>query len=244
MYRSAQDGECPLVVDTLTPSCGNSRFGCWVCTVVDRDRSMEAMIDSGEEWLEPLLEFRDWLSTTQDPTIKPQQREFKGRDGRIRTNERGVLWRTFKLEISQETLARLLKAQRNVQAHDPDFELISEDELREIRRLWLAERQDWEDSLPQIYRRIMGQDLDWEQNDVSIPGRLELDLLTEITHDHDLSVKLVQKLLDAEWQYYGMRRRGLIHKTIEKIFAEDWRSLAEVQIALDQQRQAEMAEAA
>lgn len=39
MYRSAQDGECPLVVDDLTPSCGNSRFGCWVCTVVDRDRS-------------------------------------------------------------------------------------------------------------------------------------------------------------------------------------------------------------
>ena len=41
MYRNAQSGECPLVVDTSTPSCGNSRFGCWVCTVVDRDSSME-----------------------------------------------------------------------------------------------------------------------------------------------------------------------------------------------------------
>ena len=34
MYRGAtEDNECPLVVDTSTPSCGSSRFGCWVCTL-------------------------------------------------------------------------------------------------------------------------------------------------------------------------------------------------------------------
>ena len=55
MYQNAQSGECPLVVDTTTPSCGNSRFGCWTCTVVQKDHSMEALIDNGEEWLEPLL---------------------------------------------------------------------------------------------------------------------------------------------------------------------------------------------
>jgi DNA sulfur modification protein DndC len=53
MYQTAQDGECPVVVDTTTPSCGNSRFGCWTCTVVEKDRSMEAMIDSGKEWMQP-----------------------------------------------------------------------------------------------------------------------------------------------------------------------------------------------
>ncbi len=51
LYRTASEGECPLVIDTSTPSCGNSRFGCWVCTVAERDSSMEAMIDKGEEWL-------------------------------------------------------------------------------------------------------------------------------------------------------------------------------------------------
>jgi DNA sulfur modification protein DndC len=50
MYQGASEGgECPLVVDTTTPSCGSSRFGCWVCTVVDKDRSMEAMIKNDEE---------------------------------------------------------------------------------------------------------------------------------------------------------------------------------------------------
>ena len=58
LYRNAQAGECPLVIDTTTPSCGNSRFGCWVCTVVNKDSTMEGLIDNGEEWLDPLLELR------------------------------------------------------------------------------------------------------------------------------------------------------------------------------------------
>jgi len=48
MYRGATaDGECPLVVDTNSPSCGNSRFGCWVCTLVEGDIWMFAMIRNG-----------------------------------------------------------------------------------------------------------------------------------------------------------------------------------------------------
>ncbi|MEQ1853264.1 MAG: DNA phosphorothioation system sulfurtransferase DndC, partial [Chthoniobacteraceae bacterium] len=50
MYAGASaDGECPLVVDTSTPSCGDSRFGCWVCTLVEQDKSMTAMIRNDEE---------------------------------------------------------------------------------------------------------------------------------------------------------------------------------------------------
>src|SRR5205823_7980843 len=77
LYRNAQAGECPLVVDRTTPSCGNSRFGCWTCTVVERDKSMEAMIDAGQEWMEPLLELRDWLAATQDPARKREFREVR-----------------------------------------------------------------------------------------------------------------------------------------------------------------------
>src|SRR5204862_3382226 len=58
MYAGASaDGECPLVVDSSTPSCGDSRFGCWVCTLVDKDKSMTAMIqnDAEKEWMLPLL---------------------------------------------------------------------------------------------------------------------------------------------------------------------------------------------
>jgi len=231
LYQSAQDGECPLVVDTTTPSCGNSRFGCWVCTVVTRDKSMEAMIDSGEEWMIPLLDYRDFLVSTQDPTVKAQQREYKGRDGSIKITETGALrYRTYTLDFSKTMLRRLLATQRQIQEeYDPEFVLIAENELREIRRLWITERQDWDDALPQIFSEVMGQSLQWDQNDVYTPGRLESETLRAMSQEYDIPLQMIQKLIDAEWQHYGMRRRARVHKTIAKVFNEDWRTLEEVQ---------------
>lgn len=241
LYQSAQDGECPLVVDDKTSSCGNSRFGCWVCTVVNKDKSMEAMIDSGQEWMAPLLEYRDWLSSTQNPEVKPEQREFKGRDGRIKITESGTLrWRTYTLAFSREMLRKLLETQVELQREKPEMSLISLEELREIRRIWQLERQDWEDSLPRIYAEVTKQTVEWEQNDVAMPGQLEAALLTGLTAEADVPLNLVQKLLDAEWQYQGMFRRGKIHDHIEKIFREDWRSWAEVSAEIER-RQAETA---
>ena len=74
LYRNAQGGECPLVIDkSQAPSCGttSSRFGCWTCTVVEKDRSMEGFIDAGHEHLEPLMEFRDWLAKFRNERSKP-----------------------------------------------------------------------------------------------------------------------------------------------------------------------------
>mgnify|MGYP000003761052 FL=1 len=59
LYRGATaDNECPMMVEKGLPSCGNSRFGCWVCTMVAKDKSMEAMIANDDEkaWMTPLLE--------------------------------------------------------------------------------------------------------------------------------------------------------------------------------------------
>ena len=84
MYQDANSSECPLVVDTSTPSCGNSRFGCWVCTVVDKDTSMKNMIDNGQEWLQPLLELREELKETQDPVKRKQVRSLKRRTGQMK----------------------------------------------------------------------------------------------------------------------------------------------------------------
>lgn len=235
LYRSAQSGECPLVVDDTTPSCGNSRFGCWTCTVVTKDKSMEAMIDSGEEWMSPLLDFRDWLSSTQNPEIKHEQREFRGRDGRIKISETGKLrYRTYKLEFSKEMIRRLLETEQEIKRYDPDFELISPAELAEIRRIWISERQDWQDELPAIYNSITGKQLTGTFSDVFVPGETELEILVELTEQHEVPMALVQKLLDAEWQSYGMFRRASIHSTIEKIFDQDWRTFDDIQQLISQ----------
>lgn len=208
---------------------------------------MEAMIDSGQEWMIPLLEYRDWLSGTQDLAVKPEQREFKGRDGRIKITASGTLrWRTYTLDFSREMLRKLLATQAELQRDKPEPErpmsLISLEELREIRRIWQLERQDWQDSLPAIYEAVTGQQVDWEQNDAAMPGQLEAELLAELTAEADVPLRLVQKLLDAEWQHQGMFRRAKIHDQIEKIFREDWRSWEEIEAEMTQRQRGSMTE--
>lgn len=89
LYRGATaDNECPLVVDTSTPSCGDSRFGCWVCTLVSQDKSMTAMIQNDEEkeWLQPLLDIRRELDIENDR----DKRDFRRIYGKVELFERNA----------------------------------------------------------------------------------------------------------------------------------------------------------
>jgi DNA sulfur modification protein DndC len=71
MYSDSTDGECPLIIDEATKnsagSCGNSRFGCWTCTVVSVDKSLTGFIKTGKEpWLKELLDYRNKLAWGRD----------------------------------------------------------------------------------------------------------------------------------------------------------------------------------
>lgn len=230
LYRSAQSGECPLVVDDTTPSCGNSRFGCWTCTVVTRDKSMEAMIDSGEEWMIPLLEFRDWLAQTQDPQTKHRYREHKRRTGQVVVKDGKLIRGPYYLDFCKEILRRLLDTQNQVRelGPDPHQELISEAELHEIRRIWRTERNDWDDSVPQIYAEMMGHTLNWLQDDIGAFSAQEYRTLHEICAEQGVPTDLVAKLLEQERQQQGMHRRAGIFQRIDAVLREDWRDEATV----------------
>ena len=233
MYRNAQAGECPLVVDTTTPSCGNSRFGCWTCTVVERDKSMEAMIDSGDVWMEPLLELRDWLASTRDPDQKQEYREVRRRDGRIRMwgdNDERIVWGPYRLDVRRDILRRVLEAQEKCRKTGPDssIELIRRDELHEIRRLWRVEEGDWEDSLPHIYRSITGRDLDWIEEDAPASSEIDERVLTEVCEDHDVPAGLMRELMDMQRRLQGLGRRVGVQAEIEKILRKDWDNPDEV----------------
>lgn len=230
MYRNAQAGECPLVVDKTTPSCGNSRFGCWVCTVVQHDKSMEAMVESGEEWLEPLLEYRDLLSSTQDPEKKFIYREFKRRNGQVAFNHANgkLVPGPYKLDFRKELLTKLLEIQKQVQAEAPIGEapvLIHPAELHEIRRLWRSESGDWADSVPQIVRNSLGIDLDWEIEDSVLYNTQDFSLLDSICKEYELPTELMVKLIGVEKASHGLKRRHNIHSQLGKVLNEEWRDL-------------------
>jgi len=230
MYRNAQSGECPLVVDTTTPSCGSSRFGCWVCTVVEKDKAMEAMIDSGEEWLTPLLEYRDMLSDTQDPDRKHEFRDFRRKTGQvtfIKDTDRPIHG-PYTMDFCRKLLRGLLETQVEVAKEAPIGEaptLIHEAELHEIRRLWRTERGDWPDTVPRLVRDILGRDLDWVAEDAVAFTADDGELLEQICLEHDVPTELVVKLLDIERASHGLKRRHAVHTRIEEAFRVEWRDL-------------------
>lgn len=121
LYRQASGGECPVVLDLNTPSCGGSRFGCWTCTVVKQDKSMQGFIESGETWMKPLSEFRDWLKRIREDT------RYRSSVRRDHTSGPGP----FTPEARKMILERLLEKERDV-----NFELVSDEDLVYIQEQW------------------------------------------------------------------------------------------------------------
>jgi len=238
MYRNAQAGECPLVIDKSTPSCGGGRFGCWVCTVVDRDRTMEAMIDNGEVWLQPLLDFRNWLADTKDPKNKSAIREVRRRTGKIEffgpEDDKKLRYGPFTLAFRKEILVRLLRAQIELkkQSSESSARLFLPDELHKIRQIWLHEEGDWEDSLPALVESVTGNRLDWLADDWSGMGGAEKSVLEEVSAEDQLPKGLLLELMDVEREFHGMSRRSGIYTELERTLKKDWRTLQKAEADL------------
>jgi len=128
MYRNAQAGECPTVIDKSTPSCGGGRFGCWTCTVVEKDRSLQGFVDSGNLQYAPLIDFRDWLKEIRnDQTLRQSRR----RSGKITVANGRLVPGPFTVAARQMILERLQATEKAYGAR-----LISDAEIEAIHRAW------------------------------------------------------------------------------------------------------------
>lgn len=253
LYQNAKAAECPLVVDTKTPSCGNSRFGCWTCTVVDKDTSLKNTIENGEEWMQPLLELRQELKDTQDPERRRQVRSLKRRDGRMKLVDE-MRMESFRKRISEsrlehegdtgkpdpyeilvpgpytmefctQFLKKLLQAQVKVQRDGPDqtMRLIHDGEIHEIQRIWRMERGDWKNTAYAIYEEVTGTPLRAALDDTGGFGRMEQDVLEEACNKTGVPAELVSRLLNAEHQHGSIARRSRILPKLDAILNEEWR---------------------
>lgn len=176
MYQGATDGgECPLVVDKSTQSCGDSRFGCYVCTMVSEDKSMNAMIanDEEKEWMMPLVSLRNEIEVN-DPNHEKKlaklrrdksNRDFRRMNGNltvhITKNGADLVPGPYIQSFREHLLKRVLEAQVAVQRMGPEevknLELLPLEELEAIRKIWLEDKHEAEDSVPRIYEQVIKQ---------------------------------------------------------------------------------------
>jgi putative sulfurtransferase DndC len=344
MYQDANASECPLVIDTTTPSCGGGRFGCWTCTVVDKQNFLTNMIENDEknEWMEVLAELRQKLKDTQEPEAWEQYREKVRRSGHVDLKahdiglscdecggensssstkckndicskplilikkckecnteypstetrckhnacSKSLILRKkckecgadnypkktkcknnvcsgplrlikkckecgtqnspdeikckdcskylvnytpgpYKMDFRRDYLRDLLEGQIKIQEkkNDPDYELILEEEIHEIQRIWRMEQGDWKNSVYQIYHEVTGKNLFKNSNEMGNFNETEQELLEKTCSTHNIPFKLVSNLLNLELQSQGANRHTKVFDKIKTELSKEWRDV-------------------
>lgn len=183
---SADDYECPTVVTNDSHrSCGQSRFGCWTCTVVKEDKSMSALIKNGVEWMRPLLDFRNRL--VENRNVSENRRKTR-RNGQLAVDETGHNMGNYTMEYRIKLLRELLTIQKNTQQYRSSIGLIKSQELIAIQVMWYRDG-NFVTTVNDIYNEVYGYDL---QNDnIGLQERLIL----EKSCDNSAHYTLIQELL-------------------------------------------------
>ena len=208
---SADDYECPTVVtDKSHGSCGQSRFGCWVCTVVKDDKSMRSLINKGREWMQPLYDFRKQLD--EERNIIENRIPFR-RDGRRAVNDMGPYVFSYRASI----LKRLLQVQYELQQKDLNIKLISDQELIAIQVNWYRDFNfiyQVSDIYKSIYKDSFVMDNEKQKN------KLEADLMRKVCEDNIEEGELIEQLLLLQKSKSLMQRRRGLKSEIESRLEE------------------------
>lgn len=186
---SADDYECPVVVTSSEHrSCGQSRFGCWMCTVVKEDKSLSALVEKGFDWLRPLVEYRNAIE--RERNILENRMPLR-RDGTRAVNDMGPYYPKYRADI----LDRLLKTQVEIQKSHPDVWLISNQELIAIQTIWYRDLI-FDQKVSEIYHRYYQNDIDMKNSNER--QEKESELLKEACSKQPENFELIEELLTLQ----------------------------------------------
>lgn len=199
---SVDDYECPTVVtDDSHRSCGQSRFGCWVCTVVKEDKSMSSLIKNGVEWMKPLLDFRNRLIINRN---KSEYRSETRRNGQWAVDEDGHKMGNYTMEYRIQLLRELLAVQKKVQDYRSSIDLITDQELIAIQVIWYRDG-NFTITVNDIYNEVYGYNI--PNTTIGLQERLLLEKACSNNHNH---YQLIQELLALQkCKVLLMRKYGL-----------------------------------
>lgn len=213
---SADDYECPTVVtDDTHRSCGQSRFGCWICTVVKEDKSMHALIKNGVQWMQPLLDFRNRLVENRNVS---EYRCATRRNGQAAVDETGHNQGNYTMEYRIQLLRELLTVQRDTQEYRASIDLISVQELIAIQVIWYRDG-NFSTTVNDIYNEVYGYNI--PNDNIGLGERL----LLENACENPKHYRLIQELLALQKsKVLLMRKIGLqndLEDRLDKFIKEE-----------------------
>lgn len=219
LYQGEELGEEQSVVGEIDkdkiPVTGNSRFGCWICTMVKEDKSLKSFIDQGANWLTPLRDFRNWLLVLR---TTPSAREYKRRNGSMYRKPDGELGQgPFTMETRKEILKRLLLLEK-----ETGLQLITQEELKQIDEMWDSDGDLSRRSLVELYYSIIGSRLPWDEYKSPIFSEEVINEVKTMCIEHEVDFELISKLIveiDANKNY---TKSSMVTKAFDKIINQGW----------------------
>jgi putative sulfurtransferase dndC len=182
LYSQASGDECQFIIDKSQSSCGGSRFGCWVCTLVNEDKSMQGFIKSGESSLAVLNEFRNFIKEAREN--RSMRCDFK-KDGSFRPGP-------FTSSARKEILRRLLRAEAEFKACGGS-ELISDEQLGMIAKIWEKEF-DSESSCITISKEFGRM----QNIEISTPILEDIDLIDTTSKGGEAAKRIISEIVRKE----------------------------------------------
>ena len=205
---SADDYECPNVItDKTQPACGQSRFGCWVCTVVKEDKSMNALINNGNQWMQPLLEYRNEMMEGRNVS---ENRCSTRRNGQVAQDANGHNQGNYTFEYRYSMLKKLLQLQFNMQKVKPHMELISNQELVAIQINWYRDGY-FSPKVTDIYNEVYNRNMPFEN--MQYQERL---ILEKVCVDHPDDYHLINDLVSLQKSKTILMNNNGLQGDIEK----------------------------
>lgn len=218
LYADADSGECPFAgihAGGQTQSCGNSRFGCWVCTVVKEDKSLNGFIKSGHRELIPLSEFRSWLMSIRDDDDK---REKKRRNGTVYETKDGQMgYGPFTWEARQLILTKLIETQQRM-----GYELITVEELKAIDEIWDAELDLSRRTLVELYEKLTGVKLPWYQYKEPLIDAETVAELERLAEENDVPFDLVRNIILSVNYNKNFSNQKIMKEALERLLNQQW----------------------
>ncbi len=225
LYKDADSGDCPFAgfssKEAQQQSCGQSRFGCWICTVVREDKSLNGFIRSGHRELIPLADFRKWLMSIRDI---PEYREKKHRDGTVYRNANNELgFGPFTWEARQMILRKLLQTQKKI-----DYELITVDELRAIDQIWDEEQDLSRRVLVDLYYDETGVRLPWDELKKPVFDCQTCEELEKMARNEQVPMELIKGMIfkTNKTKYFSNTR--VMRDALTKTVSQQWLQEAEL----------------
>lgn len=219
---SGDSGECPFIADesSAKSSCANSRFGCWICTVVKKDKSLTGFIESGHDELSPLLNFRTWILDERD---KSENRKFHKRNGSIVKKNGKLTPGPFTFEARKMILRKLLETQLEIQkVYKKDYKLITIEELREIDKIWCDEEDLTSSELIKIYKEVTGEDLPWANYKLPLFEDHTIDIISNKCEEFGINMDMFTKLIIDTNKYKYFSNHKKLKDAVDKTLNQQW----------------------